>query len=58
MPLITKILKPEKFTAETLAGYMLVGAELGSVPGWLRTVVIDAVQFALDAMRGKGIIGE
>ncbi len=58
MPLMTKILKPEKFNAETLAFLILTGAGFRSVPVMFTQMVVDGVQFALDQMRAEGIIGE
>lgn len=58
MPLMTKILKPEKFNAETLALMLLSGAGFNSVPAPFLQMIIDGVQVALDQMKQEGIIGE
>jgi hypothetical protein len=55
---MTKILKPEKFTAETLAAYLLRGMSWPLAPEPVQHVVIDAAQWTLDQMRAQGIIGE
>jgi hypothetical protein len=58
MQLMTKILKPEEFTAETLAAYLLRGMSWPLAPEPVQHVVIDAAQWTLDQMRAQGIIGE
>jgi hypothetical protein len=61
MPLLTKILKPEEFTAETIARHFWLcqtGQQFGDAPEQSRQITIDGVQFALDQMRAQGIIGE
>ena len=53
MPLITKILKPEKFNAVEIAIALYL-----VYPGYTKQMYIDWVQHVLDDLVSKGVLGE
>lgn len=68
MPLITAVLKPEEFNAVTLSNLLiechiaalLKGRTVGSLadlPEGTRLLLLDQVQWVLDALVTRGVLG-